>query len=642
MFIDVTWGAGGNRPNAHNISLEIAATAQNICCIDTNLHLICNTSTRAQIVDILNECKKNGVRNILALRGDPPKYQPEKEPEFNYASDLVKLIREEFGDWFGVSVAGYPYKHPDAASYEDGIQHLKWKVDAGADFVISQLFFTAEDYFKWEKDCRAAGITCPIIPGILPIQGYDSLRNMSKMCCLDLPAELIDGVEPIKHDDAAIKAFGIEYATKMCRQLLEGGVPGLHFYTLNREVVTEKILKNLGIYFEPSTTGAIISATAPSMSDATAITSEDPISAANTANALAVASGGAAAAAAGSSSAAIGPSSAATTGSTSLNTSRQLPWKKPPTDKRVKEDVRPIFWANRHKTYLARTLEWDDFPNGRWGDSRSPAFGELTDYHLFLHQKTLKPAECRALWGEEISNPSDCGRAFVKFLNGEIDRLPWIDTELNLETGPIKDGLLKLNESGFWTINSQPCVNGADSTDSAVGWGGAGGVVYQKAYIEFFTSPELLKVLIRVLNRFGSRVNYQAVNKDDVCYSNTDRTIAVTWGVFPGREICQPTIVDPASFFVWKEEAFALWRAAWASAYPSDSPSHRNIMTIHDSYFLVNVVDNDFIRGNIFEIFELVQEELKSGDINSFTPLRPMSPSFVESQQQQLVSSSEE
>lgn len=572
------------------------------------MHLICNTSTRAQIVEILNECKKSGVRNILALRGDPPKYQPEKEPEFHYASDLVKLIREEFGDWFGVSVAGYPYKHPDAASYEDGIQHLKMKVDAGADFVISQLFFTAEDYFQWEKDCRAAGINCPIIPGILPIQGYDSLRNMSKMCCLDLPPELIDGVEPIKHDDAAIKAFGIEYATKMCRELLAGGVPGLHFYTLNREVVTESILRNLGVFFDGTSPAAIISTTSTGSAAAGSVTGHDDDV----------------------------PSYS------SLTTSRQLPWKKPPTDKRVKEDVRPIFWANRHKTYLARTLEWDDFPNGRWGDSRSPAFGELTDYHLFLHQKTLKPAECRALWGEEIVTPSDCGRTFVRFLNGEIDRLPWIDTELNLETGPIKDGLIRLNESGFWTINSQPCVNGADSADPAVGWGGAGGVVYQKAYIEFFTSPELLKVLIRVLNRFGTRINYQAVNKDDVCYSNTDRTIAVTWGVFPGREICQPTIVDPASFFVWKEEAFALWRAAWASAYPAESASHRSIMNIHDTYFLVNVVDNDFTKGNIFEIFELVQEELKTGDVNSFTPIRPKSPSFVESQQQQLVSSSED
>jgi methylenetetrahydrofolate reductase (NADPH) len=577
LFIDVTWGAGGARPGAHNISLEIAAAAQNICCLDTNLHLTCNTSTREQLIDILNECKRVGIRNILALRGDPPKYEPEKAPEFNFATDLVRLMREEYGDWFGISVAGYPYKHPDAASYEEGIQHLKQKVDAGSDFIISQLFFTSKDFFDWEKDCRAAGITCPIIPGILPIQGYDSLRNMSKMCCLDLPAEIVEAVEPIKHDDAAIKAFGVEYATKLCQELLEGGVPGLHFYTLNREVVTEKILANLGF-------GTV----------------QTPV---------------------------------ATEGG------RALPWKKPPTDKRSKEDVRPIFWANRHKTYLARTAEWDDFPNGRWGDSRSPAFGELTDYHLFLHQKTLKPAECRALWGETISEPKDCGKAFVRFLNREIDRLPWIDTELNLETGPIKDGLIRLNEAGFWTINSQPRVNGADSSDAAVGWGGAGGIVYQKAYIEFFTSPQLLKVLLRVLNRFGSRVNYQAVNKSSVCYSNTDRTIAVTWGVFPGREICQPTIVDPASFFVWKDEAFALWTAAWANAYSHDSISYRNIMEIHDTYFLVNVVDNDFTKGNIFEIFDLVQEELKNGDVNSFTPIRPMSPSssvIVESQQQIL------
>lgn len=496
-------------------------------------------------------------------------------PEFNYAEDLVKLIREEYGDWFGISVAGYPYMHPDAPSYEDGIRHLKRKVDAGADFVISQLFFTTADYFKWEKDCRAAGITCPIIPGILPIQGYDSLRNMSKMCCLELPAEILSAVEPIKHDDAAIKEFGVQYATKLCKELLEGGAPGLHFYTLNREVVTERILANLGF------------GTLPNLAES----------------------------------------------------SRVLPWKKPPTDKRQKEDVRPIFWANRHKTYLARTAQWDDFPNGRWGDSRSPAFGELTEYHLFLHQKTLKPADCRKLWGEEIHEPRDAGKAFVRFLNGEIDRLPWIETELNLETGPIKEGLIKLNEAGFWTINSQPSVNGVDSSDPAVGWGGSGGVVYQKAYVEFFTSPEMLHFLVRVLNRMGTRINYQAVNIDGLCYSNTEHTIAVTWGVFPGREICQPTIVDPAAFFVWKDEAFALWRAAWQSAYTPDSLSYKNIKLIHDTYFLVNVVDNDFINGNIFSVFEQVQEEMRRVDVASYTPIRPMSPSdpvLIENQGQAL------
>jgi len=558
--------------------LEIAATAQNISCIDTNLHLTCNTSSRAELIDILNECKRVGIRNILALRGDPPKYEPERAPEFNYAVDLVKLMREEYGDWFGISVAGYPYKHPDAESYAAGIEHLKAKVDAGSDFIISQLFFTAKDFFDWEKDCRTAGITCPIIPGILPIQGYDSLRNMSKMCSLELPPEIVAAVEPIKHDDAAIKEFGIEYATKLCRELLAGGVPGLHFYTLNREVVTEKILENLGF---------------------------------------------------------------GTVWSHQKSDERALPWKKPATDKRLKEDVRPIFWANRHKTYLARTADWDDFPNGRWGDSRSPAFGELTDYHLFLHQKTLKPAECRHLWGEQILDPRDAGKAFVKFLNGDINRLPWNDTELNLETGPIKDFLIKLNESGFWTINSQPRVNGADSSDSAVGWGGKGGIVYQKAYVEFFTSPELLKILIPVLNRFGTRLNYQAVNKNSVCYSNTDSTIAVTWGVFPGREILQPTIVDPAAFFVWKDEAFALWTAAWAHAYPHDSVSYKNIMNIHDNYFLVNVVDNDFVKGDIFQVFDQVLEEVKKGDPAAFSPIRPMSPSdpVILSMQNQVLNS---
>lgn len=247
--MDITWGAGGQRQNG-NITMEISKTVQNEYHLDCNMHLICNIYTREEIIDILHECKRNGVRNILALRGDPPKYKLDKPPHFNFCVDLVKLMREEFGDYFGISVAGYPYLHPDCKNYNDGLIHLKAKVDAGSDFVISQMFFTAEDFFKWEKDCRDIGITCPIIPGILPIQGYDSLRNMSKMCNIDVPQDILDEIEPFKDDDAAIKDFGVRFAVDLCKKLLEGGAPGLHFYTLNREVVTERIVRELGLVKE--------------------------------------------------------------------------------------------------------------------------------------------------------------------------------------------------------------------------------------------------------------------------------------------------------------------------------------------------------------------------------------------------------
>jgi len=128
---------------------------------------------------------------------------------------------------------------------------------------------------------------------------------------------------------------------------------------------------------------------------------------------------------------------------------KALPWKKPPTQKRQKEDVRPIFWANRQKSYLSRTAQWDDFPNGRWGDSRSPAFGELTDYHLFLHVRENKPDVLRKLWGEQLKTPEDIGKAFCRYLNGEIEQLPWIEGILSPETELIKQRLLKSVPSLF-------------------------------------------------------------------------------------------------------------------------------------------------------------------------------------------------
>jgi methylenetetrahydrofolate reductase (NADPH) len=566
LFIDVTWSAGGSEldPNDKLKTLEICANAQQYCCLLANMHLTSNVMTRQEILDILKKTKEKGIRNILALRGDPPqnvKNWSSEGKDFKHAVDLVRLIRAEYGDYFCISVAGYPYGHPDCPSYEEDIQHLKEKVDAGADFVISQLFFRAEDFLKWVRDCRKVGITCPILPGILPIQGYHSLRNISKMCSVPLPDTLTKAIEPIKDDDAAIKELGIKLAVEMCRELLNAGVYGLHFYTLNREVATAQIVKELGLVKDNEIY-------------------------------------------------------------------RELPWKKPVSEKRLKEDVRPIFWANRTKSYLSRTANWDEFPNGRWGDSRSPAFGELTDYHIFLHYIQPKPEELRKIWGANPQTPEDVGQVFVNYIEGKISQLPWIDGPLSLESNLIKDSLIRINSHGFWTINSQPRVNGAPSTDKAVGWGGPNGVVYQKAYIEFFCSPTLLTRLLNALKDY-KMMTYQAVNRRGQSIANTNSVCAVTWGVFPGKEIIQPTVVDPVSFMVWKEEAFQLWLSKWARIYDEGSPSRKLIEWIHDTYWLVNIVDNDFINGNIFEVFDRVIAEtqlaIERGDTRPLSPTQELS-----------------
>ncbi|CAI8058443.1 Methylenetetrahydrofolate reductase [Geodia barretti] len=184
-------------------------------------------------------------------------------------------------------IPGYPHGHPDCANYDEDIQHLKEKVDAGADFIITQLFFEASTFIKFYHDCRRIGITVPIMPGILPIQGYRSLHNLTKLSKLEVPRNIMDAILPIKDDDAAIQKFGISFAVNMCKELLNSGlVNGLHFYTLNREVATISILTELGMWCD------------------------DPLS---------------------------------------LKT---LPWKAPASHKRCTEDVRPIFWAQRPKSYI--------------------------------------------------------------------------------------------------------------------------------------------------------------------------------------------------------------------------------------------------------------------------------------------------
>jgi len=283
---------------------------------------------------------------------------------------------------------------------------------------------------------------------------------------------------------------------------------------------------------------------------------------------------------------------------------RPLPWNPVPTRK---EDVRPIFWSHRPKSYIHRTASWDDFPNGRWGDSRSPAFGDLTDYHLSaLH--AIKSVDRKKTWGEVITTEQEVNNVFTKYCSGEIPILPWCDSPLAHESELIKDQLLLLNKNGFLTINSQPRINGASSTDEKVGWGPKGGYIYQKAYVEFFTSPENLQVFIDAVKKFPE-LTYHAVNCKGDSFTNApdgSHASAVTWGVFPGKEILQPTVVDSESFLVWKDEAFALWKSQWVSLYDEESSSRRLLDRIIGSYFLVNVVDNNFINGDIFAIFNAI------------------------------------
>ncbi|CAB1431537.1 unnamed protein product [Pleuronectes platessa] len=201
--------------------------------------------------------------------------------------------------------------------------------------------------------------------------------------------------------------------------------------------------------------------------------------------------------------------------------------------------------------------------------------------------------------------------------------LPWNDEPLAPETNLLKDELEKVNRRGVLTINSQPNINGKPSTDPIVGWGPAGGYVFQKAYLEFFTSSENVTALLKVLKKYEPRVNYHIVNVHGRNLTNAPdlQPNAVTWGIFPGREIVQPTVVDPVSFMSWKDEAFALWIEQWAKLYEEESPSRMIIKYIHNNYFLVTLVDNDFPLENclwrviedMFEMLDGPQDPLNDG-----------------------------
>lgn len=263
---------------------------------------------------------------------------------------------------------------------------------------------------------------------------------------------------------------------------------------------------------------------------------------------------------------------------------KPLPWRQSLGLGRREEDVRPIFWRHRHQSYVARTQTWDEYPNGRWTDSRSPAFGELDTYGIGLkgtNEQNIK------LWGEPKSL-KELSEIFVRFLNGNLDRLPWSEGAVTEETDVIKLDLLDLNRRGFLTINSQPAIDGMPSSHPVYGWGPKNGYVYQKAYLELLISPTVIDDVISRIEQ-NPDLTYYCVNKIGELRTNTtDSPNAVTWGIFASKEIIQPTIVETISFLAWKDEAYRLGDD-WAKCHGASSPSRRIIQQVMDNWYLVNI-----------------------------------------------------
>ncbi|MBI3524584.1 MAG: methylenetetrahydrofolate reductase [NAD(P)H] [Betaproteobacteria bacterium] len=240
-FFSCTFGAGGStRDRTLETVLEMQAEGHVAAP-----HLSCIGSTRENVRAMLAQYRAAGIRRIVALRGDLPSGMAQAG-ELHYANELVEFIRVETGDWFHIEVAVYPEVHPQAKSARDDLLNFKRKADAGANSAITQYFFNADAYFHFVDAARAAGISVPIVPGIMPIASFSKLARFSDACGAEIPRWMRKRLEGYGDDSAAIRAFGLDAVTELCARLIEGGAPGLHFYALNQAGLTTAIWQRLG------------------------------------------------------------------------------------------------------------------------------------------------------------------------------------------------------------------------------------------------------------------------------------------------------------------------------------------------------------------------------------------------------------
>lgn len=242
-FISVTYGAGGSTQEA---SFNLIDYINNTIGLVTMAHYTCVNATKETVSRDLDFFYEKNIENLILLRGDPPKGETtfsNKHGDFHHASDLIEFAAEQ--DRFCIAAAGYPEAHPEATSFDQDIAYLKKKVDMGVDFIVTQLFFDNSYYFDFVKRAREAGVNVPIVPGIMPITNFKQIKRFTKMCGSNIPEDLVSRLEP--HQDNLKKTYdiGVEFAINQCRELLDKGAPGLHFYTLNKSRATVDIFSSI-------------------------------------------------------------------------------------------------------------------------------------------------------------------------------------------------------------------------------------------------------------------------------------------------------------------------------------------------------------------------------------------------------------
>lgn len=635
LFVTVTWGAGGSTATK---SMDLAKLCQEDLGLTTCLHLTCTNMNRALVDDALEQAKRLGIRNVLALRGDPPRSEEYREmdekgmrsaamkEDFEWAVDLVRYIRKQYGDWFCIGVAGYPEGHADEGrlqgqSIEHDLPHLVQKIEAGADFIMTQLFFDVAVFDLYERKLREheSGLfkEMPIIPGLMPIQSYQMIKRTAKLSHATLPPAIQARLDAVKGDDDLVKKVGVDIVSEMVNHLKLGnatsGRPqGFHFYTLNLEKAVSFIVERTQLIPDVLDTVieedvAIVDADTTTSSIRQLVINNHPKPSARRHSS-------------------IGSDPHNRIIITAATTSH------PDVEALASEAGIPAEKVNTRANTLAisegegalgREATWDDFPNGRWGDARSPAYGEIDGYGVSIH---MTVAEAIKSWGYP-KRSEDVTSIFVANLEGRLAAIPWSEESLNEETNTIKKQLLAMNQRGWWTVASQPAVNGVRSSDPTFGWGPRNGFVFQKAFVEFFISSGEWETLEKTLRatEMEDVVSFYAINAAGEFRSSEEpgstpttprspstpipislngvstpttqtskrekskSTNAVTWGTFPGKEIITPTIIEEVSFRAWAEEAFGIW-GEWERVYAPGSESRRFIQGLRTDVWLVNII----------------------------------------------------
>jgi methylenetetrahydrofolate reductase (NADPH) len=242
-FVSVTYGAGGS---TRRKTVDLVARIKSDIQIEGLAHLTCVGSSRRELADVVDELKSRGVENILTLRGDPPQDQEKFERPadgFGHANELASFIKDRHD--FCLGGACHPETHPEAASPDADLDHLKRKVDAGCDFLVTQLFFDNATFYRFRDQAAAKGVTVPIVAGIMPVLSVTQIKRFTEMCGASIPQSLLEKIEAVEDDVEAVRQIGMYHATEQCRDLLEHDVAGIHFYTLNRSTATRAVYQQI-------------------------------------------------------------------------------------------------------------------------------------------------------------------------------------------------------------------------------------------------------------------------------------------------------------------------------------------------------------------------------------------------------------